>query len=165
MKQNRPEQKKYSPEVEEILNRRTGFIVRNGILFLVIFFALLLVATTFIKYPEQLKAPINFSRGAIPETDEIRGEIVLTADAASLVKPGQVVSIFLPSDDENQPEQFTGKIGAIEPVATGTYYKIYVVSLTENVPSGVEGYAIIETSETSLFSKILNPIFAIFRYD
>ena len=165
MKQNRPEQKKYSPEVEEILIRRSGFFVRNGILFLAIFFALLLVLSMFINYPEQLKASITFSQGEITETDKMLGEIILTADAASLVKQGQPVSIFLPPDDENQPEQFIGEVSKIEPVGAGTYFKIYVASLPENIPSGVEGTAIIETSRTSLFYKILNPIFAIFRYD
>ena len=163
--QNRKEQKKYSPEVEEILKRRSGFFVRNGILFLAIFFALLLVGSIFIKYPEQLKASITFSRGSIPETNEMMGEIIVTADAASMVKPGQPVSVFLPPDMENQPEQFIGKVGEIKPVGAGTYYKIYVTSLPENIPSGVVAIAIIETNKTSLFYKILNPIFAIFRYD
>ena len=165
MKQNQSEQKKYSPEVEEILRRRSGFIVRNGILFLAIFFALLLVATNFIKYPEQLKAPITFTQGPIAETEEIRGEIVVTADAASLIKAGQPVSISLQTYDSNMPEQFTGRIYEIRPVSDGTYYKLTVTSLPETIPSGVEGTAIIYSGETSLFYKILNPVFAIFRYD
>ena len=165
MKENRLEKKKYSPEVEEILRRRSGFIVRNGILFLAIFFALLLVTTTFIKYPEQLKAPITFSQEPMAETDEIRGEIVVTADAASLITAGQPVSISLQTDDGNLPEQFTGKIYEIKPINDGIYYKLAVTSLPDNIPPGVEGTAIIYTGETSLFSKILNPIFAIFRYD
>jgi len=165
MKPNRPEPKKYSPEVEKILNRRSGFIVRNGILFVTIFFTLLLVVSSFIKYPEQLKASITFSQGSILETDEMRGEIIVTADAASLVKPGQPVSIFLYREDENQSEQFIGEVSEIESVGSGTYYKIYVTSLPENIPSGIEGTAIIETSEISLLYKILDPIFAIFNYD
>ncbi|MBC8314968.1 MAG: hypothetical protein ISR57_05450 [Bacteroidales bacterium] len=165
MKEKKQEQKKYSPEVEEILHRRSGFIVRNGILFLAIFFALLLVATNFIKYPEQLKAPITFTQEQLVETDEIRGEIILTADAASLIKAGQPVSISLKTADDILPDQFTGRIYEIKPVNDGTYYKLSVTSLPENIPSGVEGTAIIYSGEISLFSKILNPVFAIFRYD
>ena len=164
MKQNRPEQKKYSPEVEEILARRSGFLVRNGIFLLAIFIALLLVTSIFITYPEQLKAPITFIQGS-PDTEEIWGEIIVTADAGSLIKKDQPVSILILQDGHQTEEQFTGRVHEIEPINKGIYFKIYVTSLPENIPIGTEASAIIETSNTSLFHKILNPIFAIFRYD
>jgi len=115
MEKDKKEQ--YSREVKEILIRRPAFLVRNGILFLVILFALLLVISSFIRYPERLAASISFTSSSSAEDTSLSGKIILTADAASLVKRGQQVSMRLHCDgEEGLRGDFEGTIDSIFPI-------------------------------------------------
>ncbi len=162
MEKDKKEQ--YSREVEEILIRRPTFLVRNGILFLVILFALLLVISSFIRYPERLAASISFTSSSLAEDISLSGKIILTADAASLVKRGQQVSLRLHRNgEEGFQGVFEGAVDSILPIGTGDFFTVYVRPSSADTLSGYEGKAYILLGKSSLLSRILNPVLAVFR--
>ena len=166
MKKHPSETQKYSKEVQVILNKKPSFLVRNGILLLVILFAILLVVSHFITYPDRLAAPITFEKSEIAGSGErFTGRIVLSADAASLVKPGFPVEMKVRQPGDSLWVTLDGVIVTLQPDEGGTYYIVYVKPGSGTIFPGYEGTAFILISQSNLLSKILNPILAIFRYD
>ncbi|MBL7137998.1 MAG: hypothetical protein ISS17_04420 [Bacteroidales bacterium] len=163
MKQKSTDQEKYSKEVEEILHKRPAFLVRKGILILAILVALLLAGSHFIKYPEQLAASVIFRDVLINDTIGPQGQIILTAAAASLVEPGQPVRMVLQPAPGSATMEVNGTITALLPVRQGEYYTVLVWPESTLELMGFDGTAYISIGEKSLLSKILNPVFAVFR--
>lgn len=176
MKQQPTDHTKYSKEVEEILRKKPAFLVRKGILLLTILVALLLVVSHFIKYPEKLtasvtfeattknvSAPINHSAALINDSALMYGQIILTSAAASIVEPGQPVLMFLQATPESLPIEVKGTVDSLLPMGNGDYYTVLVIPAEPIQLFGYQGKAYISIGEASLLSKILNPVFAVFR--
>ncbi|NQV03726.1 MAG: hypothetical protein HQ542_13840 [Bacteroidia bacterium] len=163
MEQQSINKEKYSPEVEEILHRRPSLLVRKGILMLTILVVLVLVGSHFIKYPERFAASIIFRDVLINDTIGSQGQIILTAATASMVEPGQSVRMVLQPAPGSAPIEVHGSVTALLPVRQGEYYTVLVLPNTTMKLMGFNGTAYISTGEESLLSKILNPIFAVFR--
>ncbi|MFH1160279.1 MAG: hypothetical protein V1733_04950 [bacterium] len=164
MKRNDPENEKYCREVEEILQKRPALLVRKGIFFLAILFVGLLVVSHFIRYPERLAASVTFEADTLAgDSEQMTGKIVLTAAAASIVRPKQPVTIYLNSPDSGSIRTIDGAIGVSRPMGAGDYFIVTVIRLSGPVLPGEEGKASILTGESSLLSKILNPVISVFR--
>ncbi|TSA29163.1 MAG: hypothetical protein D4R67_02465 [Bacteroidetes bacterium] len=156
-------QETYSREVEEILHRKPALLVRQGILFLTILIVLVIAGSSFITYPEKLAASVTFGTIAPHDSSALRGKIVLTSAAASIVKPGQPVTMLLQPSPESAPVKVMGTVAAMNPIGTGDYYIVEICPDTSCSLSGYQGTATIETGEISILSNILNPVLAVFR--
>jgi len=166
MKKKWKNTEKYSKEVEEILVRRPAFLVRFGILILVFVVAILLAVAAFITYPERLTTSINFPDSPVMKEGRCIGEVVLTADAASLLSSGQEVKMELGKrDDPETSITVEGRIFSKQPIGSGDFYTIYITHLSADTLTGYEGVAQIVTGESSLLSRIINPVFSVFRTD
>ena len=163
MKTHPADQGKYSPEVEEILHKRPSLLVRKGIFLLTMLVALLLIGSHFIKYPEKLAASITFDTLSINDSAFYRGQLILTSAAASIVKPGQPVVMNLNTVPPGIPIEVTGAVESIIPMGHGDYYEVHILPHTTEQLSGYTGTAYIMIGNASLLSKILNPVFAVFR--
>ncbi|MFC2101895.1 hypothetical protein ACFLS7_02775 [Bacteroidota bacterium] len=163
MEEQQTEKGKYSPEVEEILLKRPSFLVRKGILLLAILVVLILAVSYFIKYPERLTASVSFTNPPVSESVSAKGELILTSAAASIIATGQPVVLTLQFTEEGPQIDIPGIVGKILPIGSGDYYSVSIIPDTELQLYGYSGTAYIVTGESSLLSKILNPVFAVFR--
>ncbi len=163
MKKQLPDQGKYSPEVEEILHKQPSLLVRKGILFLAILVVLILCGTHFIKYPDRLAASVIMDTLSVNDSTFCMGELILTSAAASIVTPGQQALMLIQSGPEGIPVEVSGKVLTILPIGYGDYCKVLIQPDTSINVYGYTGTAHIMIGETSLLSKILNPVLAVFR--
>jgi len=155
---------RYSREVEEILKKKPVFLVRKGILFLVILFLALLVVSHFIQYPERLAASITFESDSVSGNSRTTtGEIILTAAVVTLIRSGQFVAIGLDPTDADSISTLEGRVSTVKPMASGEYYSVTVIHLSRPVLPGKSGKAYILTGESSLLSKIVSPVGSVFR--
>jgi len=163
MKNHTPDQGKYSPEVEEILHKQPALLVRKGILLLAILVVLILAGSHFVKYPDRLAASVVMDTLSFSDSACCMGELILTSAAASIVKPGQEVVMSLQSGREGTPVEVKGKVLTVLPMGGGDYFKVLIRPDTSINDYGFTGTAYIMIGETSLLSKIFNPVLAVFR--
>jgi hypothetical protein len=163
MEERQTENGKYSPVVEDLLLKRPSFMVRKGILLLAVLVVLILAGSYFIKYPEKLAASVSFTNPPVNESSSAQGEVILTSAAASIIATGQPVVMTLQFTEESPPIDIPGVVGTTLPIGSGDYYSISIIPDTEIPLYGYFGTAYIVTGEANLLSKILNPVFAVFR--
>ncbi|MBN1198929.1 MAG: hypothetical protein JXA23_06235 [Bacteroidales bacterium] len=163
MKQQETDQGKYSPEVEEILHNKPSFLVRNGIFLLVILVAILLSGACFIDYPETLAAPVSFDSCHASDSGICMGQLILTSAAASIINPGQTVQMTLHSEPAGISAEIPGTVEALTPIGYGDYTRVFIKPGRPEPLEGFSGTAYILIGKSNLLSKILNPVFAVFR--
>lgn len=154
---------KYSPEVEAILLKKPSLLVRQGILMLAILVAGILVGSGLIRFPEKLSASVTFDTLEVNGSVVWVGQVILTSAAASLVESGQPVAMVILPVPPATPVHLTGVVGMLRPIGHGDYYRVFILPDTTGKPQGSSGTADILIGEASLLSKILNPVFAVFR--
>lgn len=153
---------KYCREVEEILVRKPGFMVRRGILILALTFIVMMGGSWFIKYPEKLAAPVKFETIPSKGIHVFRGEITLSAEAVSIVKQGQSVAINLEDGSGATSVMIEGTVDTICPIGAGDYYSVLIRPSIGTPLPGIKGTVTIQTGERSILSDILSPVFSVF---
>jgi len=154
---------KYSPEVEEILLKKPSLLVRQGILMLAILVAGILIGSGFIRLPEKLSASVTFDTLEVNGSVVWVGQVILTSAAASVVESGQPVAMVIQAVPQASPVNLTGVVETLQPIGHGDYYRVFILPDKAGKPEGSSGTADILIGEASLLSKILNPVFAVFR--
>lgn len=88
--------KHHSPEVDEVVSYMPHWIIRRGMILLLLFFSALIGFTAIFKYPDVITGEIRIisSPPPIPVISHKGGEVILIKADNSLVKKGDIIGAF-----------------------------------------------------------------------
>jgi hypothetical protein len=160
----------YSPDGAEILDRKPRWIIRRGMFVVGLIFALSLLGTWFIPYPERLNCNVTIPNSAVRPADSagFYGTIRLPSEYASVIAAGMEVKIFLAVTGEGDPITAMGNVEALETDTTGRFLNLLSRFHTDpgtalKFISAGQANAQIFTGNSNLLHQIFHPIISVIK--
>jgi hypothetical protein len=161
----------HSNEVHDLLGRVPSWIIRNGMIMVVIVLLILFAGSWMFKYPDIISAPVVVSVD-VNDTTKFTGLAKLKQNFAGRVKVGQQVNLKFVSYPYMEFGQLKGIVSKISSIPTGDYYALEVGLPSKLISTygkklefrhELNGTAEIITEDQSLFERILHPVRNLFK--
>ena len=156
----------HSKEVQDILGRIPSWLIRNGIVMVLLIVMVLIAGSWFFKYPDVISAPVVVTADA-NNPAIITGFVRLPMNGAGKVKVGQHVNLKFITYPYLEYGTVKGDVSKISSVPTGDYYAVEV-SLPDQLVSSfgkrfefrqeLVGTAEIITDVERLITRIFRPM-------
>lgn len=155
----------HSKEVQELMGRVPSWMIRNGIIMVILLLAMLFAGSWFFKYPDILVTPVVVTADK-KDPALLTGNIQLKMNGAGKVKVGQQVNLKFVNYPYLEFGVVKGRVSKIAGVPVSDYYPVEV-----NLPGGLvttfgkklefeqelKGTAEIVTEDQRLVNRILRP--------
>jgi hypothetical protein len=161
----------HSKEVHDLLGKVPSWIIRNGMIMVVIVLLVLLTGSWYFKYPDIISAPVVVTVD-VNDSTAITGLVRLEQNITGKVKVGQQVTIKFVTYPYLEFGVAKGIVTKVSSVPTSNYYSIEV-GLPEKLISTygkkfefqheLIGTAEIITEDQSLLERILHPLKNVFK--
>lgn len=161
----------HSKEVQDLLGRVPSWLIRNGILMVIILLVVLVVGSWFFRYPDIVTAPVVVSALDTKNPTSLTGYVRLKMNYAGKVKTGQRVNLKFVSYPYLEYGTVKGVVSKISLVPTSDFYELEV-NLPDQLVSTygkkfefkqeLKGTAEIITEDQRLLDRILHPAKSIF---
>ncbi len=156
----------HSKEVHDLLGRVPSWILRNGMIMVVIVLLILFSGSWLFKYPDIISAPVVVAAD-VNDSMSITGIVKLKWNTAGKVKVGQQVNLKFVSYPYLEYGIVKGVVNKVSSVPNGDFYMLEV-SLPDMLNSTygkklvfqheLSGTAEIITEYQSLLKRILGPV-------
>jgi HlyD family secretion protein len=156
----------HSKEVDDLLGRVPSWIIRNGMVMVVVVLFILISGSWFFKYPDIIAAPVVVAVD-VNDSTVITGLVKLKQNIEGKVKVGQRVNLKFVNYPYLEYGMVKGIVSKISLMPTGDYYALEV-GLPEMLVSTygkkfefgqeLNGIAEIITDDQSLLERILHPV-------
>ncbi|MEI6274784.1 MAG: hypothetical protein WCP08_02290 [Prolixibacteraceae bacterium] len=164
----------HSKEVQDIMGRMPSWLIRNGMVMVVLLLIVLIAGTWFFKYPDIISAPVVVvaTVDSGKETS-LTGYVQLQRSSAREIKIGQQVNLKFANYPYLEYGSVRGFITKISAVPTGDSYTAEVKLPDQMIStfgknlvfqSELKGTAEIITEDQRLLSRILSPVKRVFSY-
>ena len=161
----------HSKEVQDLLGRVPSWLIRNGIVMVIMLLMVLIVGSWFFKYPDIVTAPVVVSAVETKNQSFLTGYVRLKMNYAGKVKIGQHVNLKFVSYPYLEYGTVKGVVSNVSTVPTGDFFELEV-NLPDQLVSTygkkfefqqeLSGTAEIITEDQRLLNRILHPVRAIF---
>ncbi len=161
----------HSKEVQDLLGRVPSWLIRNGILMVIILLIVLIVGSWLFKYPDIVTAPVVVTAVETKNPISLTGYVKLKMNYAGKVKTGQRVNLKFVSYPYLEYGTVKGVVSKISSVPTSDFFELEV-SLPDQLVStygkrfefkqDLKGTAEIITEDQRLLIRILHPVKSIF---
>ena len=155
----------HSKEVQELMGRMPSWLIRNGIVMVILLLAVLLAGSWVYKYPDVIVAPVVVT-AASNDSNTFIGSVQLKMNPSGKVQVGQRVNLKFANYPYMEYGAVKGIVGKISSVPNGDSYALEV-----NIPGQMvstfgkklefqqelKGTAEIITEERRLLDRILHP--------
>jgi hypothetical protein len=155
----------HSEEVQDLLGRVPSWIIRNGMIIVVIVLLILFSGSWMFKYPDIIPAPVVVALD-VNDSTKFKGLVKLRQNFAGKVKVGQQVNLKFVTYPYMEFGLLKGIVNKISSIPTGDYYALEV-GLPDKLISTygkrfdfryeLIGTAEIITEDQSLLERILHP--------
>jgi HlyD family secretion protein len=156
----------HSKEVQDILGRIPSWLIRNGIVMVLLIVMVLIAGSWYFKYPDVISAPVVVAADA-SNPAAITGYARLPMKGAGKVKVGQRVNLKFITYPYLEYGTVKGVVSKISSVPSGDYYALEL-SLPDQLVSTfgkrfefreeLKGTAEIITDEERLLNRIFSPM-------
>jgi hypothetical protein len=160
----------HSKEVHDLLGKVPSWIIRNGMIMVVIILLMIFAGSWVFKYPDIISAPVVLAVD-VKDSTAVTGLVKLKQNIAGKVKVGQQVNLKFVNYPYLEFGLLEGKVSKISTVPTGDYYAVEV-GLPNRLLSTygklfefrheLFGTAEIITDDQSLLERILRPVRNVF---
>lgn len=159
----------HSKEIQDLLGRVPSWLIRNGIVMVIILLVVLVAGSWFFKYPDIVTAPV-FVAVDTKHANSLTGYVKLKTNGGK-VKTGQRVNLKFVSYPYLEYGIVKGVVSKIASVPTGDFYELEVILPDQLVSTygkkfefqqELSGTAEIITEDQRLLNRILHPVRAIF---
>jgi hypothetical protein len=155
----------HSEEVQDLLGRVPSWIIRNGMIIVVIVLLILFSGSWMFKYPDIIPAPVVVALD-VNDSTKFKGLVKLRQNFAGKVKVGQQVNLKFVTYPYMEFGLLKGVVNKISSIPTGDYYALEV-GLPDKLISTygkrfdfrheLIGTAEIITEDQNLLERILHP--------
>jgi len=162
----------HSKEVQDLLGRVPSWLIRNGILMVIILLIVLIVGSWLFKYPDIVNAPVVVTAVETKDPIPLTGYVKLKMNYAGKIKTGQRVNLKFVCYPYFEYGIVKGVVSKISSVPTGDFFELEV-SLPDQLVSTygkrfefkqeLKGTAEIITEDQRLLLRILHPVKSIFN--
>ena len=160
----------HSKEVQDLLGRMPSWLIRNGIVMVMLILVLLVAGSWLFKYPDIVTAPVVVMANGT-NSPSFSGYVQLGLNGVGKVKVGQRVNLKFVSYPYLQFGTVKGIVSKVSSLPTGDAYALEVDLPDQMVTSfgkrlefkqELKGTAEILTEDISLLDRMLKPIGKLF---